>query len=296
MTVRECSDALVTLKGGAQINVAEWPGTQGPLVCVHGLTSSSRCFAGLATELPDCQIYSIDLRGRGASSKTPPFGIEQHADDVAEVMERLDLKSAVMLGHSMGAYVLGAVAAKYPELVKKVVFIDGGYWAPDERGMSAQEVFTTKFGVFMTKLQRSWASVDEYFDFYAGGPLYPSGVDEYGRAHFAYDLEGEPPAMQARISAACIHEDWLSLNDSQQVLQRLESIKCPALLLLAPGGLTGTGDAVIEPKELREMVRAVRHLRTVEIPDSNHHTILTSRSGAQACAKKIGRFLQAATP
>lgn len=47
---------------GATIAAAAWPGEGEPLVCVHGLTSSSRAFAGLATELPGRRMLACPDR------------------------------------------------------------------------------------------------------------------------------------------------------------------------------------------------------------------------------------------
>ncbi|HVM63870.1 MAG TPA: alpha/beta hydrolase [Acidimicrobiales bacterium] len=103
-----------------------------PLVLVHGWT----CFHGhLAPQAahfsPGRRVVSVDLRGHGQSDVTPPFTIEQFADDVAWLIGELGLDRPVVVGHSMGGNIVVQVAATRPGLVRGVVAIDSPF---SERG------------------------------------------------------------------------------------------------------------------------------------------------------------------
>ncbi|MGH2602531.1 MAG: alpha/beta fold hydrolase [Dehalococcoidia bacterium] len=290
--LRPLTERLIPAADGCEIAVADWPGEVGPLVCVHGLTSHSRAFAGLAAELPGYRLVAVDCRGRGKSSKKPPFGLEQHAADLAAVMDHLGVDKATLVGHSMGAYIAGAFCARYPERVRRLVFVDGGYPQPLPPGATPDSLLESMLSFALEKLRRTWTSVEEYFAFYEDTPLYRHGVDPYGRAHFAYDLYGAEPNLRARIVEECIAPDWRDVLDLDAVARRLKGVKVPLLLVRAPGGLTGAGDEVV-PDEVRDQITsAVAEAHVVDVPGTNHHTILFSIPGAHAVARAIEEFMR----
>ncbi len=287
--IRSFAELWLPGADGATIAAAAWPGEGEPVVCVHGLTSSSRAFAGLATELPDRRILAVDCRGRGQSAKEGPFGLERHAADLAEAMSGAGIERAAIVGHSMGAYVAGAFCAEYPDRVSRLVFIDGGY-LPGPIPGDPEVLLDAMLGPFLQKLRRTWSSLEEYIAYYESTLLYEDGVDEYGRAHFAYDLTGTPQRLHARMTAECLVPDWRDVLDTAAVAKRLESVRVPLLLLRAPGGLTGTGDMVV-PDAARDAITAlVADVTVIDVPGTNHHTILVSRRGARAVAEAVQAF------
>ncbi|HCT76602.1 MAG TPA: hypothetical protein DGG94_17655 [Micromonosporaceae bacterium] len=291
--IRHFSERIVAGADGAEIAVAQWPGPKGPLVCVHGLTSHSRAFAGLATELADYALIAVDCRGRGRSSKEPPFGLEQHAADLAAVMDGLDIDTATIVGHSMGAYIAGAFYARFPQRVQRLVFVDGGYPQPLPPGVTPDDLLESTLSMFLTKIRRTWASLEEYLAFYESTPVYREGVDGYGRAHFAYDLAYQHDGvLKARVGEECVAADWREVLDRALVGKRLEGVSVPLLLIRALGGLTGTGDLVITD-EVREAIAVrVPQVQVADVPGANHHTILFSVAGARAVARLIEEFLK----
>jgi lipase len=289
-SIRSFEERLLPGSDDATIATAVWPGAGEPLVCVHGLTSSSRAFAGLATELADRPVIAVDCRGRGESSKQGPFGLARHVDDLAAVLAFAGVDRATVVGHSMGAYIAGAFCTAYPDRVSSLVFIDGGYALQIPAGTDPDQLLAVVLGPFLEKLRREWSSVDEYIAYYESLPLYPDGVDDYGRAHLAYDLGGEPPRLRAKITPDCVAPDWRDILETAAVSRRLEAITVPLLLLRAPGGLTGTGDMVV-PDPVRDAITArVAGTSVIDVPGTNHHTILVSRPGARAVARAIDAF------
>lgn len=287
MSIRAFKASQLQLPNGATIAIADWPGTKGPLVCVHGLTSSSRAFGGLATELPDYRIVAVDCRGRGESSKAAPFGMEQHAQDLAGVMDALGIARATLIGHSMGAYVVGAFSEKYPQRVDRAVFVDGGYFLALPAGVDPATLLQTMLGTFLEKIRRTWTSLDEYIGYYEGTPIYPEGVDAYGRFHFEYDLTGKPPELRSKIVESCIAPDWRDVLDHAAVSRRLRALHAPLTVVRAPGGLMGDGNPVVSDAVRDSIVACVPSAKIVDVPGTNHHTILFSSRGAKAVANVI---------
>ena len=80
----------VPVRGG-MLRVGEWAPADPDapvVVAAHGITASHLAWATMADALPDVRFVAPDLRGRGRSNGLPgPFGMVQHADDLAAVSE-----------------------------------------------------------------------------------------------------------------------------------------------------------------------------------------------------------------
>jgi len=110
-----------------------------PIVLLHGLGLTHTIWqniAGLYKE--QAQFILPDLRGHGGSELGAGDGtIEQYADDLLELLDKLNLGKVVLGGHSMGGYVALAFADKYPERVAGLVMIATNA-GPDSEARKAQ--------------------------------------------------------------------------------------------------------------------------------------------------------------
>jgi non-heme chloroperoxidase len=96
--------STVTTKDGAEIYYKDW-GTGQPVVLSHGWPLSSEAWAGQMLFLAQNGYRAIahDRRGHGRSSQTSSGNdMNTYADDLAAVIQHLDLKNAVLVGHSTG--------------------------------------------------------------------------------------------------------------------------------------------------------------------------------------------------
>jgi len=113
---------------GGEMTVGVWGDDGSLVVLVHGITASHMTWALVGPELSrDYRVVGVDLRGRGGSRELPPpYGIAAHAVDVAAVVEAYGGGPAILLGHSMGAWVAVETARQYPLLVERLVLVDVG--------------------------------------------------------------------------------------------------------------------------------------------------------------------------
>ena len=71
------------------------------------------------------EIVTIDLAGHGESTKQKKeWTVPGLADEVVEVIEALDLKKVILIGHSMGGSVALFVAPKIPDRVLGIIGVD----------------------------------------------------------------------------------------------------------------------------------------------------------------------------
>ena len=97
-------------------------------VFLHGWTCDRSFFAPQAAHFGRRhRVVSVDLRGHGESDKPQgPYPITAYADDVAHLIDHLDLGKVVAVGHSMGGSAVLQLAAAYPDHVTAIVMIDPG--------------------------------------------------------------------------------------------------------------------------------------------------------------------------
>jgi pimeloyl-ACP methyl ester carboxylesterase len=89
---------------GVALAVREWPGRGPAIAGVHGLTANHACWESLAAVLaPSYRLLAYDLRGRGDSDKPEKgYRLEEHARDLAGLLDHYGIRRAVVMGHSLG--------------------------------------------------------------------------------------------------------------------------------------------------------------------------------------------------
>lgn len=120
-----------------------------PVLLVHGLAVSHRYLTPLAVALSDTHpVYVPDLPGFGLSGRPPhPYDVGRHAAHLAAWLSAYRLGPLCVLGHSFGAEVAAALAARRPDLVRALV-LAGTTSDPTARSRRAQ------FGRFLVDTTR----------------------------------------------------------------------------------------------------------------------------------------------
>ena len=96
-----------------------------PLVLLHG--GGSTIDSNFGRFLPFLartrRVIALEEQGHGRTSdRDQPFRFEDSADDVAGLLQKLDVSQADIFGFSNGASVALQVAIRHPQLVRKLVF------------------------------------------------------------------------------------------------------------------------------------------------------------------------------
>ncbi|OMF23456.1 hypothetical protein BK133_24515 [Paenibacillus sp. FSL H8-0548] len=89
------------------------------IVLLHGFCGSSQYWQKICPMLGEqYRVIIPDLRGHGESTAPEGEGtytMEIMAEDIATLLEELQIEQVVMFGHSLGGYVTAAFAEKYPD-------------------------------------------------------------------------------------------------------------------------------------------------------------------------------------
>jgi len=255
-----------------------------PLVCLHGITAQHRAFNAAARHLGSSHgLVGVDLRGRGDSDKPDSgYGLEAHASDVVRVFDHLELQSAVLVGHSMGAFVALETAILYPDRVRALVLLDGG-WPRVERApgeMTAeekQEVGAIEEGLARAfrRLDMTFDSPEAYLDFWfpdRGLTLddLPPDLADY----YLYDLGEVEDGYRPKASRTAAEEDSPSVSSASPTAEEMRSVGCPVALVRASQGFFPGSEPLISD-EVSGVMAGPLDIRTeILIEGANHYTML----------------------
>jgi pimeloyl-ACP methyl ester carboxylesterase len=284
----------VAVDGGrlATYRLGAAPEHGAPLVlAIHGITSTSRTWLATGRALAErATLLAVDLRGRGRSAVLPPaVGLDAHVRDMVAVLDAAGLGRAVVVGHSLGAYIAARLATSHPERVASLVLVDGGLTIPESRNAPDPEQFVAEFlGPTFERLQMTFPDVAAYQAWWAEHPAVAGAdVDRADLdAYAAYDLVGEPPELRSGITPQVVRDDGLDLFGDPDAAR----VTVPSLFLCAPRGMVNDPHPMQPLRDVEAWASQDPGRRqAIEVPDTNHYTIAWGARGAAVVAHQIAR-------
>ena len=263
------------------------------VLAVHGITANSQAWRLLARELePEVSVLALDLRGRGQSTGLPgPYGLASHARDVLAVLEHFGLERGVLVGHSLGAYIVARAAVEYPDRVASLVLVDGGLAQPLPPDADRQAIVDAVLGSVLARLKLTFESHDAYLDWWRAHPAFADGQvsDEVLKPYAAHDLVGQSPALRPGVTEAAVRADAEDVLEAGIVADRLT---VPATLVRAPRGLLNE-ERPVQPAELAAAwaQAAPDRRRVIDVADVNHYTLVMG-AGVGAVAATVRAALR----
>ena len=229
--------------GDVSIHYVRTGGEKPSVVLLHGATDNALGWTRTARVLEqDYDVIMVDDRGHGLSTWSEPLSNDFPADDVATLIQALELNTPYVIGHSMGAGTTARLAAKYPQLVRAIVLEDPAWFngTPSPRN----------WGGWISELKKHTREE----------------IIEIGR-------HDNPKWDQADL------EPWadskLQLNPDRFTGRSLprgpwqeiaRQITCPTLLVTADPAL----GAIITPEIVREALEILPHGHVVNISGAGH--------------------------
>ncbi|MEJ5187297.1 MAG: alpha/beta fold hydrolase [Candidatus Geothermincolales bacterium] len=233
-------------------------GSGDPVLLIQGLGANSdwwdeRFLGPLASRF---SLVAFDNRGAGRTTRAPgPYTIAQMADDAAALMDHLQVRSAHVLGVSMGGMIAQELALRHPEKVRKLALLVtncGGR----EQVLAKPEVYQMLYA--------------------GGGDLDPRKVAEATLfLLFPEDFIRENPGkmeefvevfLKAPISPECFRHQLQAIMGWSS-FHRLGDISAETLVI------TGSEDILIPPENSRILAEAIPNARLVEFPGAGHGLI-----------------------
>lgn len=119
----------------------EIKGTGKPIVFLHGYLENLKMWGSIQSVLSrDYQTILLDLPGHGKSEVVSEIHtMEIMAEEVQKTLEYLGIQETMFVGHSMGGYVILALAELYPDWVKSFVLMNSTS-LPDSEEKKAQRL------------------------------------------------------------------------------------------------------------------------------------------------------------
>ena len=254
---------------GAQLRVVETGLTTGrPLVLLHGVTLTAELWHNQLNDLADrFRVVALDWRGHGQSTVgRDGYGLEALASDVRLVLEHLDLRDAVLVGHSMGGMALMRFCADRQAMyrrVAKLVFVSTAAANVGTVGMS-------RVTRALTSVVRRRPSLAERLPLRAPGDLgYAFTRLSFGAKPSANWVD-DARAMTDGMSPSVAGQSLVRLLDHDE-RATLRALDLPVLVLV------GTHDLLTPEQQGREIADLVPGAKLVVFEGAGHMLMLERR-------------------
>lgn len=235
----------VPLPDGGWLNVHEQAGDGPALVLLHGFTDCAESYRLLLPHLAGRHLVIPDLRGHGASFRGPIGSLDRLAQDVEAVIAALRVERPVVTGHSMGALVAVALAARRRVDVAGLVTISGSL----RPAGAALQVVAAEFAALCVPLAVSDPFLDGWYA--CSRPV--------------------PAAFTDRLRASCVamrREDWLNCL---AILQGADLLPDASGLAVRAVALSGSDDPIFAAAHQRQLEAALRPVRAVVFAGVGHN-------------------------
>jgi len=218
---------------------------------------------------PRYGVLALDLPGHGRSEGLPLASVEAIADWIPALLDAAGVKQAALVGHSMGSLAALDCAARHAGRVSRIALIGTAF----PMRVSAELLDATKNDEPLAQdMVNIWS--------HSAYAHYPSNPGP------GFWVMGENLRLMQRQRPGVMHVDFAACNAYAAGMERAAQVACPALLVL------GRRDVMTPARSGRELARAIRGARVVEVAGSGH--ALMAEKPDDVLDALIG-FLQPAT-
>ncbi len=232
------------------------------VILLHGSGQSHVVWSLTDQYLTDLgyNVFAIDMPGHGNSEGKSLQTIEDLAEWLEKLINKIGIRDLILLGHSQGCLVALEYIYKYPKNVKKVIFVAGSYEIPVNKSLID---LALAGDVESLNLMMKWG---------------------YG---YSKQFIGGNPLQKILNSPREIREvlaiDLIACNNYKNGINALKKIMCPSLFIF------GELDKMIKLEKGKEFSKLVNNSKTHIIKDCGHMVILENPFEMR---EKIADFLK----
>ncbi|HEY9637475.1 MAG TPA: alpha/beta hydrolase [Coleofasciculaceae cyanobacterium] len=242
------------------------PSTEKPvMVFIHGWGGSARYWKSTAEALSDtfdCLLY--DLRGFGRSRLPEEplellYEMEDYAEDLAVLLDTLELSRVYINAHSMGASAATLFLNRYPERVDRAILTCSGVFEYEEKSFAAFH----KFGGYVVKFRPRWfLKIPFASSLFMARFLHRSLPTTISRAFLEDFIEADYKAALGTMLTS------VSKYAAEVMPQEFAQLKVPTLLV------SGEYDKIIPAALGRQAAELSDKIEYYEIPGTAHFPML----------------------
>lgn len=239
-------------------------GSGRPIVLLHGVTLSIATWPyQIAALSKEHRVIAIDQRGHGQSARgLGNYGIERMAADAAQVIAHLDLRDAIVVGHSMGGMVTQQMCLDHADVARERIAgtlllstaaavtqgIPG--WPAMNRVVKPGSIAARQ----ATRRATTW---------------FPNGEVGYAMARLALGVKADPRHVEhTRLMTGAIPAATLAALMPGvvgfDIRARLKDYPVPALVI------TGSRDLLTPPRLGREIAKRIPDAEFEVVPGAGH--------------------------
>lgn len=236
--------------GDVELAVVEWAGESDPVLLLHATGFHSRCWTQVVKKLPGQHIYAVDLRFHGASDEAGEVDWGLLADDIRTLIEKLDLRRLVGVGHSIGGHLIARAAAARPDRFKQLLLVDPVIMSPEAD--TGPRDFVKKMGASdhpVSRRKNTWRDAQEMYERFRDKNPFKSWQPDVLRDYCDYALRPIDENGVRTLLCDPINEASIYVNQtgSEIIHRELPSIRTPVTLLRAPPAEVATRDLSSSP-------------------------------------------------
>lgn len=156
---------------------------------------------------------------------------------MAALITALGTGPTAVVGHSMGAWVTALAAVRHPELVRRVLLVDGALTFPLPEGIREEDALAAVLGPALARLSMTFPDRDAYREFWQRHPAFGAAWSAEIDAYTQRDLVGVEPELRSSCVLEAVQTDGAQVLLDQDAATAVHRLPCPAELLWAERGL-----------------------------------------------------------
>jgi len=203
-----------------------------------------------ASLIPHFRVIAPDIRGFGESQPPSPWTMDEIADDLNDLLNRLGIESCAVAGVSMGGYIALPFWSKYPQRIRQLVLANTRARADNDKEKAARNEMIAAIQ------QNGTAILPDRMLPRLLKPNSPEAVVTAVRK------------MIENVNPLAATHAVIAMRDRFDFSSAVHRINCPTMVV------TGEEDAIIRAEDSRALADSIPRSQFVQVPHSGHLGIL----------------------